>query len=426
MLSRGSATSAKAYFRSSFLTNTLVNAAGIVGGQLLILFATPILARKFTPAEFGVYAAVVAVSGIIATGVALRFDAALPSTSDGETPAMYRLGLSAGVASLVVGVTAVALGLHRLAPLPAALSATSIALLTITAGALQGLLLLFVAALVRRGCFSHTAMLRIAQPLAFIAAALFTIPGGLPVAFAAGVMVAAALGFALSWRHLVEPATGSMRQIARKYMEYPLISLPTAVLDTLALSMPLLFIVHYYGEAAAGNYSQVQRFAAAPLLLCAAAISQVFYKHAGDAARAGHATRPLMWNTVRSLLLAGAAIVMLAALIGEPVLLLLLGAGWRTDPGYLLLILLPAVFRVSVSPITSIFLLARQVRIGALWQVVYAAVTWAVLGYFSARFELDGLLLAILINEFVMYGLYLWMADMAVRRLDRGFVRCAA
>jgi O-antigen/teichoic acid export membrane protein len=269
-------------------------------------------------------------------------------------------------------------------------------------------------------------MLRIVQPLAFIAVALFTVPGGLPVAFAAGVLITAAIGFAFSWRNLVEPASHGVRQIARKYWEYPLISLPPAVLDTLALSMPLLFIVQHFGEGAGGHYSQVQRFVAAPLLLCSAAISQVFYKHAGDAARAGKSTRPLMWRTVRTLLLAGSGIVVLVALIGHPVLSLLLGEGWRTDSRYLLLILLPAVFRVSVSPITTIFMLARQVRLGALWQVIYAAATWSVLTYVSARSDIDGLLIAILINEFVMYGLHLWMADLAVRRLDRRSVQCAA
>jgi O-antigen/teichoic acid export membrane protein len=426
MLSRGSVRSARTFFRSTFLSNTLVNASGIVGGQLLVLIATPVLARQYTPADFGVYAAVVAVSGVIATSVVLRFDVALPSTLDGETPAMYRLGVFVCVASLLVGMLLVALGVHRLLPLTPSLDVTSVALLTTVAGALQGLLLLFTAALVRRGCFPHTAVLRIVQPLAFIAVALFSIPGGLPVAFAAGVLTTAAIGFALSWRHLVQPASHGIRQIARKYWEYPLISLPPAVLDTLALSMPLLFIVQHFGEGAAGNYSQVQRFVAAPLLLCAAAISQVFYKHAGDAARAGKSTRPLMWRTVRTLLLAGSAIVVLVALIGEPVLSLLLGKGWRTDSHYLLLILLPAVFRVSVSPITTIFMLARQVRLGALWQVIYAAATWSVLNYVSARSDIDGLLVAVLINEFVMYGLHLWMADLAVRRLDRRSVQCAA
>ncbi|MDB5729858.1 MAG: hypothetical protein JWQ00_3063, partial [Noviherbaspirillum sp.] len=62
---------------SGFLRNTLVNAAGIAGGQLIVLLAMPVLARKYSPAEFGVYASLVAVSSVTATAACMRFDVAL-------------------------------------------------------------------------------------------------------------------------------------------------------------------------------------------------------------------------------------------------------------------------------------------------------------------------------------------------------------
>jgi O-antigen/teichoic acid export membrane protein len=317
-----------------------------------------------------------------------------------------------------------AFGLYRFLPWPTTLSG-SLAGLCILTGALQGLLQIFAAALVRQGSFLNTAILRIVQPVAFIAAALFMIPGGLPIAFATGVAIAAGFGLAFSWRLLVTPATHAIRQIVRKYCDFPMISLPVAILDTFALAMPLLFIVEHYGEAAAGNYAQVQRLASAPLLLFAAAISQVFYKHAGDVLRSGRSPRPLMWNTVRGMGLIGLALIALAALIGEPVLSMFLGSAWRTDSQYLLLLLVPIVIRTVVSPITSVLLLAGKVRLAAAWQVIYAATTWALLSYMSRRAQLEDLLFAVLINELVMYLMYLWMVDLVARRLERSSLRCA-
>ncbi|HJV81844.1 lipopolysaccharide biosynthesis protein [Noviherbaspirillum sp.] len=412
--------------RKSFLNHTLVNAGGIAAGQLIVLLATPVLARRYTPAEFGVYASLVAVCGVIATGAALRFDKALPATQDGEIPSMYRLGLLACAASLLLGAFAVGLGVQRYLPWPQPLASMALAMLCVASGALQALMAMSGAVLVRRGAFLPLAFLRMAQPACFVMAALLSVPGGLPVAFTIGLVAAVLSGFAFSWRELVASARVRAKAVARKYWEYPVVSLPMAVLDTLTLSLPLLFIVQRYGDAAGGNYSQVQRLAAAPLLLLANAISQVFYKHAGDVARAGQSPRALMWRTVRDLVLAGAAIIAFVALAGEPALSLFLGKGWRTDSHYLLLVLLPAVFRVSVSPITSIFLVMEQVRFGALWQVIYAAATWGVLSFVSGRSSLDDLLLAVLLNELVLYGLYLWMADIAVRRGERKAIQCAA
>jgi O-antigen/teichoic acid export membrane protein len=407
-----------------FLRDMLVSASGIAGGQLLVLMATPVLARLYAPAEFGVYASLVVVSGILSTGAALRLDAALPSTLDGETPAMVRLGVLACVAMLLLASIAMVLGLYRFLPWPAAL-AGSLSILCALTGAMQGLLNIFCAALIRKGRFANTAVLRIVQPAAFIVAALCMIPGGLPIAFAMGVAVAVGFGLVFSWRPLVMPAKCGMGDVARKYWEFPLISLPVAMMDTFALAMPLLFIAQYYGAAAAGNYAQVQRLSSAPLLLCAAAIAQVFYKHAGDAVRRGQSPRPLMWNTVRSLGLMGGVLIALAVLAGEPVLSLFLGAAWRTDLQYLLLLLVPVVIRTIVSPVTSLLLLAEKVRLAAAWQILYAATTWTVLSFMSRRAPLEDLLLVVLMNELVMYLLYLWMTDRVARGLERRSIRCA-
>jgi hypothetical protein len=57
---------------------------------------------------------------------------------------------------------------------------------------------------------------------------------------------------------------------------------------------------------------------------------------------------------------------------------------------------------------------------------MYAAATFLVLSYASARLPLEGLLVAVLASDLVMYALYLWMADLAIRRLERNLTQCAA
>jgi hypothetical protein len=71
-------------------------------------------------------------------------------------------------------------------------------------------------------------------------------------------------------------------------------------------------------------------------------------------------------------------------------------------------------------------MVTEQIRLGALWQMMYAAATWSMLSYAGPRLSLDGLLLAVLVNELMLFTLYLWMADVAVRRYERKGLPCAA
>ena len=412
--------------RKIFLTHTLINAAGIAIAQSLVFLATPYLARRYSLAEFGIYASLVAVGNVFAHAAALRFDTALPSVESGEVAPVYRLALLSCLFTFLFGLAAVALNLYRHLPWPQSLSAKELAFLCVTGGTLQGLIIISSAVLVRSGRFPQIALLRIAQQGGYVLFAVLAVPGGLPMAFILGLGMTAAMGLSMSWRQALEPASLPLKKAACKFWEYPVINMPMSILDTLTLAMPLLFIVQHHGEAAAGNYSQVQWLAAAPLILCASAITQVFYKHAGDVARSGNSPRALMWKTVRGLALIGAALILLVSVFGEPAFALFLGKGWRTDSHYLLLVLLPAIFRVNVAPITSIFMVTEQIRLGALWQLMYAAATWSMLSYAGPRLSLDGLLLAVLVNELMLFTLYLWMADVAVRRYERRALPCAA
>jgi O-antigen/teichoic acid export membrane protein len=411
---------------NGFLNQAMLGAGSIAAGQMLLLLSMPLLARRFSPSEFGIYASLVALSSIIGTAASLRTDMALPATLDEESHRVYKMGMWACATSFVAGLLIIFPGLHAYLPWPNALSAVHLALLCLATGCLQGLMAVFSAALVRSGRFRSIAILRLLQPGVFVGAALLPWPGDLTLAYAASLIATASAGLLFSRTCLSRSTGGNAASVIRKYWEYPVISLPVAVLDTLTLSMPLLFIMQYYGEAAGGNYSQIQRLATAPLMLCTTTVAQVFFKHAGDLARQGDPVRGLMWKTVSTLAAGGALLTLAAALAGSPLLTLFLGKNWRTDAAYLVLILTPAVCRLCVSPITCVFLLTGNIRLQALWQVTYAVVMWCVLSVAAVRVSLDQFLLAVLVSEAVLYALYLWMANIAVRRLERKTSPCAA
>jgi O-antigen/teichoic acid export membrane protein len=191
-----------------------------------------------------------------------------------------------------------------------------------------------------------------------------------------------------------------MVRLAPEISKLSVFSAPAAVLDSLSVAAPVLLISYFYGEAATGNYAQVQRVIAAPLLLLAMAIGQVFFNRSATFRRSGQSSRRLMWKIVLVLFGAGVVVMGVVGLVGQPVMALLLGSRWRVDTGFLLAVLCPVVIRMCVSPVTSIFLVENKIKTLAIWQVSYFIAAFGVLPFFAAKLSLDQFLVVLIINEF--------------------------
>lgn len=392
--------------------DAIIAAAGIAGGQGIVVLATPVLARIYSPAEFGEYGALVAVAGVIATVSALRFDVAIPAVSDDEVMPLFQVALIAPiVVCSIFGVIAAFVPSEILVRvgMPAALlwGVLVVALLQCSLAVCQAMLL-------RQGEFFRGAILRVVQPLVFVAIAVmytsslfFALVSGWVIAIVTALIVARIKSPVITWRQTLEVFRGAWR--------YPLISAPMALLDTLSLALPLLFIVDAFGNQAAGNYSQMQRLIAAPLLLMGVATSQVFFKHAGDKFRRGEAVEPLLRRVVALLAVSGALLAAAIWLVGEPLMHLLLGDAWRTDTRFILLVSVPVLIRVTVSPVSSVFLITNRVGLGAFWQLGYFMLTIGLLVFARGRLSLDEFLMAYVMCELFAYLCYFGLAIAAAR-----------
>lgn len=397
--------------------DAIVAAVGIAGGQGIVILATPYLARLYSAHEFGVYAGVVAIATVIATVSSLRFDVAIPAVADHDVLPLFRaaLVLPAFNCFLIVGLVGIA---------PPELVATfgvGPALIGVIAVAafLQGSVAACQSLLVRRGLFVHGAILRVMQPLGFVTVAAFSL-SSLPSALVAGWIMSLLGALFLIRTQLLPLNIAAAVAAARRAWRYPVFSAPMALLDTLSIALPVLFIVEAYGSQAAGNYSQVQRLVAAPLLLLGAATSQVFFKHAGDMYRRGEGLQPIMYRVVAALASTGVILLGLVWMFGEPLMKLLLGEGWRTDTTFLVLVLTPVVVRMAVSPVSSIFLICNRLGLGVAWQLGYFLLTAGLLAYSYDRLDLDGFLVAFLVCESFSYSCYLLLAYIVSRVSARG------
>lgn len=393
--------------------HVLINAISIGVGQIVVLFATPILARIYSPADFGVYAAMVATTGVVATIASLRFDSALPAVPEDDVNPLFHIAI---ILPLAVSIIAILLVKAFFFDFKLFSGATEVpfTLLVLTT-AFVGAANVCQGYCVRNGEFTRIALVKFSQPVLFALSALFTIVGlnaAYLISWASSfLLILWGCRFAFS-RVDLKRSLGAVKN-ARKY---PVLSAPLAILDTLSLALPVFYIVSAYGPENAGNYTQVQRLIGAPLILLGLAITQVFYKYAGDLYRSGKKIEPLMWQVVSFLLCAALLLFVITYHIGPEILILLLGEGWRTDADFLFLCLAPITLRMVFSPVSSVFLISNRMGLGSIWQSIYFVSTVGCIELATqSKLKFDSYLFLLCCVELFAYILYFLLSVMVVR-----------
>jgi O-antigen/teichoic acid export membrane protein len=213
-------------------------------------------------------------------------------------------------------------------------------------------------------------------------------------------------GGVLAVRGLAAVRIAEIVDAARKFRRFPLYSLPGSLLDVAATSAVIWIVTTSYGVETAGQYTQVQRLIGAPLLLVSTALFQVLLRQSAEQFARGESLAPLLRSTAGRLALVAASVLAATVLIGEPALELVLGAGWRVDTPFLVVIVVAVAVRACVSPLSSCLVTTRNLGSLTAWQAVYFATTFSILPLSAMNLELDDFLMVYACHEMLLYGAY--------------------
>ena len=409
--------------RSGLLRATATLLAGGALAQLVPLLLGPVMTRLFAPDAFGVFTTFTTVAATVAVVACARYEFALPMVRDeGEAAVLLALCLRLGL--LVLAVTV---------PLAAVLNWTGhlpLPWLLPLAVAAAGLLQLLIMWNNRAQRFRALAISRVLQ---YGGAAVLQVALGLvlwlPARQPAGVAAAWALALApvlacvIAALVLLEPAPAggwrgvlpgrggrdlrqTMRQVAVKYRDFPLLNTPHAFLGTLQDALAVAILVAFSGHAAAGFWGLGLRYLKAPATLVGSAVSQALYPRLAQATP--DAARRVV-RQVMALLGAVALGLMLVLLLAGPWLFrMVFGAAWQ-EAGELARALAPYIAAHFVAAPLAVVTMA--------WQAQRWAFRWAVFGQaafvaaLGLGLKLGGLMAgawAVSAAMVVYFGIYFW------------------
>ena len=336
---------------------------GTLFGQLILLCATPLLTRLFTPAEFGLFGVLHAFNGIFGLVMAGRYEFAIPlSSKDDEAAAVAML---AGLVALFLTSVSLILvwtlgdtlaeltGMPELIPLlwlvPPILLATGL-----------GHPLEYWS--IRRGTLRLNGFSRVVQ---FGGQAVSQSALGFAGTGALGLTLGYGLGYVgrlILLLVTVSPTDRSMfaaarslqvRQLAWSLRRYPIFSAGSSLLKSTTLFLPTVLLAIFYGPAVAGAFALAQRILTVPVRFLSNSASQVFLAEA--ARRPAAEVMRLFVRTVPRFLALGLLGMIPILLAGPALFALIFGEPWREAGGLAQALVVAQLARFVVMPVSQAF-----------------------------------------------------------------------
>lgn len=370
-------------FKAQFARKVTVLAAGTALGQGIVLLASPVLARIYTSADFGVLAVFSATLGILSVLATLRYEEAIPLPRRDEE-ALPLLVLSLGILGVIV--IAVGLGVWLAGDL-------AVALLNVPA--LKPYLWLLPLALAGMGCyqvlnnwavrkaaFHDIAVTKVSQGLALalvqvVVGLLHRSPLGLVLGDFAGRVAGSGMLFKVLRRSRLNIAPSvsraALKTPARVYWKFPAYTLPNALLNTVSQSIPNLLLSSLFSPAVAGCYFFALQVTSAPLTLISKSVAQVFFQNAAEKHSQGQPLTELVRQVHWRLLWMAVAPSLVLMAFAPALFGWVFGAEWRMAGEYLRYLVpwLAALF--VVSPTTYVFAIVNKQETMLVFELVVLA-----------------------------------------------------
>ena len=323
-----------------FRLKVLQVAGGTAVAQGLLVLASPVLTRLYTPADFGVLVVYVSLLAFLAILASLRYEYALPIAQD-DDEAVHLLAVCLLLVAATTCLTSILLYLMQdriLAWMAAPGLAPYLWLVPVSIlGA--GFYQVFNCWAIRKGGYARIARTKVTQSVTQLTlqvgiGSLAKGPLGLLVGDAVGrtngTRTLAMLDWRNDWPRLRRVSWGGMCRATVRFRRFPVISSGTALMNTFNLRMPALLLAITFGPAAAGCFALAQRVFALPSAVIGESVAQVYFgEFALQLNRDAGGLMPLFRGTLRRMFLLGLPLMLLAMAAGRFLFPLIFGREWR-------------------------------------------------------------------------------------------------
>jgi len=346
-----------------FLRSVATLASTTFASHLVVVVATPLLTRIYSPDDFGLFALFTALMSVVLVVSSLRYEFAIPlpkSTDSAEL--LFRAALIMNALIAFISLPFIVLFNSHISGLLGAPKLGDYLLFLPIAVLCAGAYKVLNYWAIRRGDFRAIGRSKILQGVSMAGAQLSAGLSGLGVAGliigqavgqAAGALLLANLG---GFRRHSRSHAASFKRVAvllRKHRRFPTYDMPAAAVDAVSAQLPNMLLLTLFNPGVAGFYMLGERVISTPMSMLGQAVGQVLFSETRAAIDDGSLER----LTRRVALNLGAIIVLptlIVFAVAEDVFGWIFGVAWRDAGVYAGWLVLGQAVQFVYSPISLV------------------------------------------------------------------------
>lgn len=387
------------YFRRhrAFIGDVATMMSGKSVASLIALVTMPIIARLFSPRDFGIAALFLSTSTLISNIGALRYEVALV-LPDRESEAILLMACTYRILVGICLLLLVVVGVYE----ACGVSAEVIDSMGIWIWFLPLGVLLMTMIQIQENWLARRKSFKVVATSMVVGT---TVTGGSRIGFGylsgssvfgliAGQMIGQVCRLAVQKSASSEGLRATFsrigwaqfRRITAHYSDFPRLTAPAALLTAAGQQLPVVLLGVLFTPAVVGYYSMATRLTHSPIVIVANSMRRVFLQKAAEINNRGKSLAFAFAVSTGGLALLGAFPLAILWFFGQPLTVWLLGDRW-TEAGRYLEIIAPWLFMLWVTaPSNPVFVVLRKQK---LWLNMQISATVFRLGTFALAYVLS-------------------------------------
>lgn len=342
---------------------------GSAGGMAVTLIATPLLSRLYSPAEFGLFSSVLAISAMFIGFASQRMEILAQAE---ETPArrsaMIRLGIIlVTICSSIISTVTIILAITGVIP-----AFWTLVGLMVFAGSLAPM---GTATLVMRKDYGKVAYRNFSQQSSTaISQTIFGALGAGPVGLALGFIVGRLTWTRSVFIQLKEPSA-QLKPVWRAKRGAAAYAGGSALVNSISGQLLPVMMILLFGPAAAGLVAMALRVSVTPINVVGQAVASAAAGEVGAALRSGNPghARKIVKSGMREQFLIGLVPAALVAIFAQFVVGPVLGDEWLAVGPAISLLMIGGLFQFVASPFSQVLNITGNNRGLLYWDIARMA-----------------------------------------------------
>lgn len=362
--------------QSAFFKSIFQLAIGSIIAQVIVIIISPFITRVYTVEEMGYYALLLTITSIFGSVINWKYDFAIITCEDDDLPSLLSLAvLVSVVSSFLVGLGLIIYFVYISKEGIFSISLIFLIVMLLVCIGFTNVLIAYNNRKKEYRLISNINVVRTtSQNLILLTFGFFKFGiTGMVFSQIFGIL----FGIQKQLKSLKRDKlnininfTNNFNML-KKYIKFPLYSLPANLTNNLSYSILNFFISALYGLKILGFYSMTFRILGLPLSLVSANVAKVFFRDAiEEKNKDGQFTKTLLKSTLFLSIIAIPMVIILM-ILGPFLFQLVFGKGWYIAGIYARILAPMFGVRLVVSALTPSFIIANKQNLELYFQILF-------------------------------------------------------